>query len=98
MTSKLDSQPAMFGGLSLRARQSATLLPTPRPEYADSQHAVNAHLNPMVAQSTGWREVGMVCGQEMTVTISGIGHTDVIDVTDPKFSTRVGPGAASPPV
>ena len=88
MTTYRNSQLAL-SGLTLRARQSATLLPAVRQESA------NAHLNPMVAKSIAWREMGMVCGQGTTLQIPAIGHTDV---TDHKFSTRVGPGSASPPV
>jgi hypothetical protein len=88
MTTYLNSQLAL-SGLTLRARQSATLPSVRRQEFA------NAHLNPMIAKSIAWREMGMVCGQGTTVQIPAIGHTDV---TDHKFSTRVGPGSASPPV
>jgi hypothetical protein len=78
-----------LGELTLRAHVSQPAVLS-RPEHAD-----NARINPMIMKSITWREMGMVCGLGTDVKIPGIGGTDV---TFTKFSTRVGPRSASPPV
>ena len=77
-----------LGDLTLHAHVSQPGLPS-RPD------ADNAHLNPMIMKSITWREMGMVCGLGAAAKTADVGGTDV---TFTKFSTRVGPGSASPPV
>ena len=77
------------GDSTLRAHVSQPVVLN-RPEHAD-----NAHRNPMIMKSITWRDMGMVCGLGTAAKIPGIGSTDA---TFTKFSTRVGPGSASPPV
>jgi len=54
----------------------------------------------LITNQLGWREMGQICVQGSTSStqdgrIAGFGG---YDVTDTKFSTRVGPPPCSPPV
>ena len=54
----------------------------------------------LISDQLGWRELGQICVQGSTSKtqdgrIAGFGG---YDVTDTKFSTRVGPPPCSPPV